>query len=90
MAKVNTMLNLIFTNFQPQLFFDVCIKYWNVFSVIVFGFAVHFLPVSWKNFVRIRLSNTPDWAKAVGIVLIIFVLFQVKTVGTQAFIYFQF
>ncbi len=88
--KVNTMLNLIFTNFQPQLFVDVCIKYWNVFSVILFGFMVHFLPISWKNYVRIRLSNTPDWAKAVGIALIIFMLFQVKTVGTQAFIYFQF
>jgi pilus assembly protein TadC len=77
-------------NFNWLKVTDVIISYKNVFSLIVLAFIIHWLPVSFKEFYKNSFIRIPFFAKAFVVVIIVFMLFQVKSSEIQPFIYFQF
>ncbi|MBX2843812.1 MAG: MBOAT family protein [Flammeovirgaceae bacterium] len=86
----NTVISQIATSFHPELIGEMVFSYNKVYAVILFGFVMHWLPGSWKNYASLTFNRIPDYAKATIIVIILLVLFQVKSSELQPFIYFQF
>ncbi len=90
MRSVSAMLNQITQHFNWNMVAQIIISYKNVFSLIVLAFIIHWLPVNIKDFYKNNFIKTPYLVKAFIVVIIIFILFQVKSSEIQPFIYFQF
>jgi D-alanyl-lipoteichoic acid acyltransferase DltB (MBOAT superfamily) len=90
MEVVRLMLVQMQTAFHAELIPEVLWGYKNVFSVMALGYALHWLPQRFKDEIEQNFVSLPDFGKAVFISLLVLVLFQVKSAGTQPFIYFQF
>lgn len=90
MATVQTMLQQIAFNFQPQIFGEFVAGYWQVLCFMGIGFALHFMPATWERRAEAVVTSLPLPAKAVLIVLFALVVMQVKSSEVQPFIYFQF
>lgn len=88
--SVTSILNQIFWHFNWNMISEIIISYKNVFSIIVIAFAIHWLPVRIKENYKNTFIQTPLYAKALIVVAIVFILFQVKSSEIQPFIYFQF
>ncbi|MBT33608.1 MAG: membrane-bound O-acyltransferase family protein [Thalassobius sp.] len=84
------VISQIAQSFHPEVIYDILVAYKNVFMIMLFGYILHWLPSSWKNFGAEVFVKTPDFAKATIIFIVIMVLFQVKSSELQPFIYFQF
>lgn len=84
------MLQQIFTNFQPQIFLQWCVSYWGVGLLMLLGYVLHFLPQSWSDASQRMVTRSPLVLQAVYVVLVIFIVIQVKSSEVQPFIYFQF
>ncbi|MCM1313283.1 MAG: MBOAT family protein [Bacteroides sp.] len=85
-----TMINQIFTHFQPQIFGQWIESYWAVGSLMLLGYALHFLPSSLSFSVRRMVIRMPLICQALLIVVVIFIVIQIKSSDVQPFIYFQF
>jgi D-alanyl-lipoteichoic acid acyltransferase DltB (MBOAT superfamily) len=85
-----TMINQIFTNFQPQIFSQWITSYWSVASLMILGYLIHFSPKQWANSVKELIIKTPLALQSFIIVIIIFIVMQIKSSDVQPFIYFQF
>lgn len=90
LRSVSSILNQIFWHFNWNMISEIIISYKNVFSIIVIAFAIHWLPVRIKENYKNTFIQTPLYAKALIVVAIVFILFQVKSSEIQPFIYFQF
>ena len=84
------MLSQIFTNFQPQIFLQWCTSYWAVGLLMLLGYVLHFLPQSWSERSQHLVTRSPLVLQALFIVVVIFIVIQVKSSDVQPFIYFQF
>jgi D-alanyl-lipoteichoic acid acyltransferase DltB (MBOAT superfamily) len=89
-ALANLMIFQIMENFNPELIATMVVSYKEVFLVMLLGYTLHWLPASWKDYVRQQFIVMPDFAKAVVAVAIALLLFQFKSAELQPFIYFQF
>jgi alginate O-acetyltransferase complex protein AlgI len=87
---VKQVLRQITYHFEPQLVPQMVVAYKAVFSLMLFAYLIHFIPVPQKNRLGELFGYIPDLAKAAVIVVIILGLYQVKTAAIQPFIYFQF
>lgn len=85
-----TMIHQIVANFQPQLFGQLVDGYKMVFVFMAVGFVLHFLPDRWEEACQRGVIRLPLVAQALLLILIIYVVIQVKTSDIQPFIYFQF
>lgn len=85
-----TMIHQIVANFQPQLFGQLVDGYKMVFAFMAVGFVFHFLPDRWEEACQRGVIRLPLVAQAFLLILIIYVVIQVKTSDIQPFIYFQF
>lgn len=85
-----TMLQQIFNNFHPYLFGQIVLGYWKVFALMGIGFLLHFLPASWKRYCEEQTIRLPLLGQALLIVLIVYLIIQIKSSDIQPFIYFQF
>ena len=85
-----TMIHQIVANFQPQLFGQLVHGYKMVFAFMAVGFVLHFLPDRWEEACQRGVIRLPLVAQALLLILIIYVVIQVKTSDIQPFIYFQF
>lgn len=85
-----TMIHQIVANFQPQLFGQLVDGYKMVFAFMAVGFVLHFLPDRWEEACQRGVIRLPLVAQALLLILIIYVVIQVKTSDIQPFIYFQF
>ena len=85
-----TMIHQIVANFQPQLFGQLVDGYKMVFAFMAVGFVLHFLPDRWEDACQRGVIRLPLVAQALLLILIIYVVIQVKTSDIQPFIYFQF
>ncbi|MBP5258011.1 MAG: MBOAT family protein [Prevotella sp.] len=85
-----TMLNQLFTSFHPELLFDVLAGYKYVFMLVAFGFVTHYLPSSVHNKCVEVMKRGGVLFNAILLVIVIFIVIQVKSSGIQPFIYFQF
>lgn len=86
----NQVFTQIFTKFQPQIFMQWVESYWAVASLMALGYLLHLLPDSWTEKARALTTAMPLVVKALVIVVVIYIVIQIKSSDVQPFIYFQF
>ena len=84
------MLRQIFTVFRPQLLPQLLAGYWEVFALMGLGYVLHFLPDSWERACTKTVIRLPLLGKAVLMIVLIYLVIQMKSSDIQPFIYFQF
>ncbi|MBR1667216.1 MAG: MBOAT family protein [Bacteroidaceae bacterium] len=80
----------IFHKFEPQIFFQWCTSYKAVGALMLLGYVLHFMPESLSDKAKTLVTKSPLLVKALLIVLLIWVVIQIKSSDVQPFIYFQF
>jgi D-alanyl-lipoteichoic acid acyltransferase DltB (MBOAT superfamily) len=88
--SVKMMLSRIFNNFSLP---DAMLKaqsYWKVFSFVVIGYILHFVPKRFKLNLEERFSIMPLVLQVGIVAFIIIAAYQVASSEVQPFIYFQF
>lgn len=85
-----TMIKQIFSSFHPELFGQLVSGYWKVFLLMVLGFALHWCPDRWQNACSNTVTKMPLIMQALLIIIVIFIVIQIKSSDIQPFIYFQF
>ena len=84
------MLKQICTAFHPEVFMQLIEGYWKVFVLMGIGYLLHFAPDSWEDAVCRGVIRLPFVGKALMLVVLIYVVIQMKSSEIQPFIYFQF
>jgi D-alanyl-lipoteichoic acid acyltransferase DltB (MBOAT superfamily) len=84
------MLHQIYYNFSLDLAPKVLLAYAPVFLVIYLGMVIHWLPTWMKDGYRNLFIKMPLFLQILIVAVVVFLLFQVMSSDTQAFIYFQF
>ena len=90
MQTVGEMLSQIVTQFHPEIFPQFVWGYKGVFSLMLIGYVIHFLPRGWENRLRQVVSDSPVPVQAFFLALAVYLVAQLKSAGVQPFIYFQF
>lgn len=65
-------------------------EYKAVVILFALGMLIHWLPVRWKRWYRLRFATLPIPIMIIAVVLVVFVVYQFITADMQPFIYFQF
>lgn len=76
--------------FDPSQWWVIAQGYENVFIVMLFGFAWHFLPARIVEFNKSIFDKMPIVFKAFALAMTFWVVYATSTSGPQPFIYFQF
>jgi len=84
------MVNRIGSQWDFSLICPMISSYSGVFSLIVAGMIIHWLPERWKRRYRLWFAGLPLAVMAVVVVVIVFIVYQFVTADLQKFIYFQF
>lgn len=84
------MIHRIFTDFHPELFGQLMLGYWKVWLLMGLGYLLHLLPDSWNSQGILFLQKVRLLGQAVILVLLVYLVIQVKSSDIQPFIYFQF
>lgn len=84
------MINQIFTYFHGQVFWQFVEGYPLVFTLIIIGFLAHYIPPKMEAKMQDMVTRSPLLAKAILLVITIWVVAQFKSSDIQPFIYFQF
>lgn len=90
MATVSTMLQQISMHFDAAQVSNKIQAYRAVISLILLGYVVHLLPANWKKEWEHLFARLPLLMQAMGIAILILLLYQVASSEVQPFIYFQF
>jgi alginate O-acetyltransferase complex protein AlgI len=90
MDQIILMLNQITQNFSPGSYLEVIPAYSEVFSLMLVGYIIHFLPERFKESYRGLFINLPLVLKLLAVLIIAVLLYQMKTSDIQPFIYFRF
>lgn len=85
-----TMLSKIFTDFQPGLIGAFLAGYPVVVALIAAGFVLHFLPSGWNDGAGRLVARLPLAAQVVLMLLMIYLVVQVRGSEVQPFIYLSF
>lgn len=85
-----TMLRQIACSFHPELFTQLVGGYLKVFTLIVIGFALHYTPAKWEQWAKATMERAPFAVYVLVLVVMIFLVVQMKSTEIQPFIYFQF
>jgi alginate O-acetyltransferase complex protein AlgI len=89
-ASAVLSIKMIFANMDLHYLLPF-IKVRSLFCVLLItGFAIHFIPDSFKGEVKARIGRTPLLVKALMLVIVIQVILQIRLENVQPFIYFQF
>ena len=92
-AAWNTARNMITqigSKWNLDLIPDIIYAYRYVFSLIIIGLIIHWLPDNFKRRYRISFAKLPFAVMAILVVFCIFIIYQFITADLQKFIYFQF
>lgn len=84
------MLNQMVCKFNPEVLPQVFVAYRYVFLMIGFAFVTHFLPDSWQEQMISVMRRGGVLLCSFLLLLVIYMVIQVKTSDVQPFIYFQF
>lgn len=84
------MLRQIFLKFGSGSMLQIISTYSIVFTLIVIGFVIHWLPVRIKEWYRGNFIQLPLILKLLTAILIAFIIIQTKSSDVQPFIYFRF
>ncbi len=90
LQHVHEMLAQIGTSWPLEVIPRQIQEYGKVFSVLALGFAFHWLPGEWKSAAAVQFTQLPDFTKAIIIVFVALIMYQMRTAEIQPFIYFQF
>ncbi|MFP4023491.1 MAG: MBOAT family O-acyltransferase, partial [Thiohalospira sp.] len=90
MDIATTMIKQMATNFQFSLIPSMIASYYKIFAVIFLGLFMHWLPSSLKENYRGWFIQSHMAMKILITIIVIFIIFQVKSAEIQPFIYFQF
>ena len=85
-----TMLSKIFTDFQPGLVGAFLAGYPAVAALIAAGFVIHFLPSRWNDGAGRLVARLPLVVQVVLLLLVIYLVVQVRGSEVQPFIYLSF
>lgn len=85
-----TVINRILFSFKPDLVLEVVVAYKFIFLLILAGFIFHFTPEKWDNIFERFIIKIPIPLKSLLLVILIWLIIQVKSADVQPFIYFQF
>lgn len=85
-----TMIQQVFTAFHPELAGQLFAGYWEVFELMAVGYLLHWCPDSWQEACTKGMIRLPLIFQALILILLIFLVIQVKSSDIQPFIYFQF
>ncbi|MDD3162324.1 MAG: MBOAT family protein [Bacteroidales bacterium] len=89
-AQAIEVFNRIFTAFHPEVLPQFVLGYKVVFSLMILGYLLHFVPQQLETRVNDAVIRMPLVLQAVAITLLIIFIFQIKSAEIQPFIYFQF
>ncbi|WP_280748952.1 MBOAT family O-acyltransferase [Parabacteroides sp. PF5-9] len=84
------MLHQIFTNFHSEILPQFIIGYEGVFSLMVLGYFLHFMPKSGGEAMQKLVTDSPLLFQILILTAAIFIVIQMKSASVQPFIYFQF
>lgn len=84
------LISKIFSHYNLELIPTIINSYWKPLSIIVIGYAIHWLNDKAKTGIRETFIKTPIVLQLLAAVLTAILLYQFKTADIQAFIYFQF
>lgn len=87
---VGTMLQKIAYEFNTATVWQVCVQYKYVIAMMTLGFIIHFTGDDIKMKLRDTFATLPDLFKAMLIVIVILLIYQVQVGGPMPFIYFSF
>ena len=80
----------IFYKFEPQIFMQWCTSYKAVALLMLLGYVLHFMPEYLSDKAKSFVTRCPLVVKALLIVILVFIVIQIKSSDVQPFIYFQF
>lgn len=89
-AEGADMLRQITTSFHAELFASVVTGYASVFSLMLAGYALHHAPEKWETGGIKLVTRLPAAGKAALVIVMIWIVVQVKSAQLLPFIYFQF
>jgi len=84
------IISQIGRHFNSALIGDVLYSYSNVFTMMLIGFVIHWLPSTIKEWYKETFIKLPLILKLIISALTIFGVYQAMSSELQAFIYFQF
>lgn len=84
------MTKQICTAFHPEIFVGMVTGYWKVFAIMALGFALHFAPDKWEQRLKRAFIKAPMAVYAIALLVLIFIVVQMRSTDIQPFIYFQF
>ena len=84
------MLSKIAYSFNLKVLIELLIAYPLVFTVMLTGFLIHWIPVRIQETVRGKFINTPLWLKTVIVLCVLYILYLFIQSDIQPFIYFRF
>ncbi|RPH32219.1 MAG: MBOAT family protein [Bacteroidales bacterium] len=88
--KAMEMLNQIHSRFGMESIISAITNQIGIYGLITIGFAIHWLPVSFKESYRGAFIKSTLALKVVATLLIAFIILQFKASEIQPFIYFRF
>lgn len=90
LVTVNTIFDRISYHFGGELFVNVIMGYKFVFSLMLLGYLIHWIPEKIKETYRNWFATRHIAFIAVMIVCAVFLMYQLMSGEMQPFIYFQF
>ena len=84
------MLHQVVFKFNVGIIPQLISGYWEVFALMLLGYVMHFIPKNIENGFSNLIVKSPFVIKAVILLILIFVIIQIKSSDIQPFIYFQF
>ena len=85
-----SMIKQIINNFQPQVALQWLKGYWVIAAFIIFGYLLHFMPQRLSTFTKQMVIKMPLVLQALLIIIVIYIVIQIKSSDVLPFIYFQF
>ena len=82
--------NKMFLAWDVSLLTQILTQYKLPLSLLILGYAIHFLPDLVKNGYTQFMEKIPVWSLGIVTIISFFVIYQFKTAESQPFIYFQF
>jgi len=90
MQSVGLMLRQIINDFLPSSFESVFALFGGAFALITAGYLIHFLPEKVKESYRGLFIRVPVPVQLTIVLMIAFLLYQMRTTEIMPFIYFRF
>jgi D-alanyl-lipoteichoic acid acyltransferase DltB (MBOAT superfamily) len=84
------VFNQIFNNFNLSILFDFICGYYKIILIVIMGFIIHWLPSHFKESYRGWFIRLNYFFKAIIIILVFILIYQIQSSGIQPFIYFRF